>query len=259
MPASPDPRPAAPPAESSPLLPASRRFDEREVALIIRRAGELQQSDATTSDRGGMSLVELEQVAREAGLDPALVRRAAMELDDRPSARSSRLAGAPLRILLERTFQGEISPDEYEGLVAEIRRTMGDTGMVGTLGRTLSWSPSPSGGRNGAHQRRLAITIAPRNGHTTLRIEESFGQLAGGLFGGIVGGFGGGMGSGLGMGIGIGALHSAVAATGIIGGVVLLAYGGARGIYTLVVNRRRRELELLRDRLSDQIAHALGR
>lgn len=259
MPASPDPRDTEP-ASSTPAPPPqlARRFDEREVALIIQRAGELQQKSATAADRGGMSLVELEQIAREAGLDPALVRRAALELDDQRSAASSRLAGAPLRILLERTFQGEVSTDEFEGLVAEIRRSMSDPGVVSVLGRSVTWSPSPSGaGRRGA-TRRLGVTISPRNGQTTLRIEESFGQLAGGLFGGIMGGVGGGMGTSLGMSVGIGVLHSALAATGIVGGVALLAYGGARGIYTLTVNRRRRELELLRDRLAEQMERALG-
>jgi len=258
MPAPPDPRtskliPSPTDAPITPPTATTRRFDEREVALIIQRAGELQQKSATAADRGGMSLQELEQIAHEAGLDPAMVRRAALELDDQRSATSSRLAGAPLRILLERTFPGEISTDDFEGLVAEIRRSMADTGLVSTLGRSVTWSPSPTGAGRGGSARRLGVTISLRDGQTILRIEESFGHLAGGLFGGIMGGFGVGMGTSIAMSAGVAILHSALAATGIFAGAVLAAYGGARGIYTVTVNRRRRALELLRDRLSEQI------
>lgn len=206
-----------------------------------------------------MSLAELEQVAREAGLDPALVRRAALEIDEPPPPRPSRLAGAPMRIVLERVFDGELSTDEYEPLVAEIRRSIGEPGQVSVLGRTMSWSAGETGwGRHGGRRRNLTVTVAPRDGRTTLRIEESFSQLAGGVFGGIMGGFGG-SGTGLAMGVGMGVLHSALAATGIMGGVLLVSYAGSRGLYTVLVNRRRRQLELLRDRLSESIERWMGR
>jgi hypothetical protein len=248
------PTPPAPP----PAGP-ERRFDDREVGLIIQRAAQLQQRDAASVEKAGMSLAELEQVAREAGLDPALVRRAAREIDEPAPPPPSRLAGAPLRVALERTFDGELPVDEYESLVAEIRRSIGEPGLVSVLGRTMSWSASETGaGMHGGRRRRLAVTVSPRHGRTTLRIEESFTQLAGGVFGGMMGGLGGG-GSGMAMGVGMGVLHSALAATGIVGGVLLVSYAGARGLFTLLVNRRRRELELLRDRLSESIEHGLER
>lgn len=66
----------SPPTSPPPPAGHERRFDDREVGLIIHRAAELQRRDAASAEKGGMSLVEPEQVAREAGLDPALVRRA---------------------------------------------------------------------------------------------------------------------------------------------------------------------------------------
>ena len=92
---------------------ASRRFNEKEVALIIKNASELQESNASSDSSTGMSLVELEQIARETGLDPALIRRAAADLDTRVTDRSpSRFLGAPTTLRLERTIDGEISPDD---------------------------------------------------------------------------------------------------------------------------------------------------
>lgn len=246
-----------PTAPTPPPGEPGRRFDDREVGLIIQRAGELQKTEVARSDRGGMSLAELEQVAREAGLDPALVRRAAREIDAPAPPKSSLLAGAPTQLFYELSFEGELSVDEYEPLVAEIRRSVGEPGMVGTLGRTLTWTAADTGfGNRRSQHRQLSITVTPRDGHTTLRIEESLSQLAGGVFGGGMGGFGGGA-SGLGFGLGMGVLHSAAVATGIVGGILLVSYAGARGLFSVLAGRRKRQLEQLRDRLAEHIERAL--
>src|SRR4029079_8887988 len=119
----------------------SRRFNEKEVALIIKRASELQQDEATPESSTGMSLAELEQVAREAGLDPALVRRAAVDLDTRVSDQTpNKFHGAPTVLRLERTIDGEVPADEYEQLVLEIQGQLGEVGSASTIGRTLQWA-----------------------------------------------------------------------------------------------------------------------
>src|SRR5450830_1774255 len=106
-----------------------RRYNDKEVARIIKQASELQQSDAPGESASGLSLAELEQIAREAGIDPAMVRRAAVDLDAQVSVgRPSRFLGAPSSLALERTIDGEVSPDEYDALVAEIQRAVGGMG-----------------------------------------------------------------------------------------------------------------------------------
>ena len=97
---------------SDPSQLPSRRFNEKEVADIIKRASELQQLESTAESTTGMSLAELEQVAHEAGLDPALVRRAATDLDTRVTdQKPSAFIGAPTNLALERTIDGEIPID----------------------------------------------------------------------------------------------------------------------------------------------------
>jgi hypothetical protein len=46
---------------TDPNLPMSRRFNEKEVAQIIKRASELQQEEALSEPTNGMSLTELEE------------------------------------------------------------------------------------------------------------------------------------------------------------------------------------------------------
>jgi hypothetical protein len=231
----------------------SRRYNEKEVADIIKRASELQQMESTAETSAGMSLTELEQVAREAGLDPSLVRRAATDLDTRVSdQKPSAFVGAPTRLVLERTIDGEVPVDEFETLVLEMQREIGGVGQASTLGRSLVWTMQGTDRRRVA-TRTVQVTVAPRNGRTTIRIEEPLGQLAGGLFGGLMGGLGGGT-SGIAMGIGMGVFHSAPIAVGLIGGMVSASYLLARTIFGRMSRGRGERMQRLMSRLAEHVA-----
>ena len=144
-----------------------RRFSEEEVALIIKRAAELQQTEESEQESGGaLSLPEIEQIAREAGIDPTLVRRAALGLDNPlPTNRPSPWLGAPTRLVFEKVVDGEIPIEEFETIIAEVRRTFGDNGLPSIIGRSLAWSSGMGGRRRagmdvplagpGLHQRCL--------------------------------------------------------------------------------------------------------
>jgi hypothetical protein len=238
---------------TNPNLPTSRRFNEKEVAQIIKRASELQQEESPAEPTSGMSLAELEQVAREAGLDPALVRRAATDLDTRiTDQRPSAFIGAPTRLTLERTIDGEVSPDEYETLVLEMNRVLGLVGSASTLGRTLQWT-AQGADRRRVSTRTVQVTVTPRNGRTTIRIEEPLGGLAGGLFGGLMGGLGGGM-MGPAVGLGLGAFNSAPLAVALAGCTVSGAYMLARTIFGRMVRSRGEALQDLMSRLVNHVS-----
>jgi len=237
---------------------SSRRYNEKEVADIIKRASELQQVESTAESTSGMSLTELEQVAREAGLDPALVRRAATDLDTRVTDQNpSPFIGAPTNLALERTIDGEVPVDEYETLVLEIQRELGGVGQASMLGRSLVWTTQGTGRRR-ASTRTVQVTVTPRNGRTTIHIEEPLGQLAGGLFGGLMGGLGGGT-SGIAMGIGMGVFHSAPIAFGLIGGMVSGSYLLARTIFGRVVRDRGERMQRLMSRIAEHVAATAAR
>lgn len=235
----------------------ARRYTDQEVALVIKRAAELQVQAAQVGEeeRTGLSLSELEQIAREAGLDAALVRRAATELDTRhTTAPRSRFLGAPSVLTLERTIDGEVPTDEYEVIVEEIRRAFNDNGFVSTLGKSLAWSSSAQHGRG--NQSRVSITVTPRNGRTTIRVEESLKPVAGGLFGGIMGGVGGGT-SGVTLGLGSAVLHSFAAGVGLWLVVLAGTYGLARTIFTHVARSRGERLRTVLDRIAEHVAAAV--
>lgn len=240
----------------SPDADRPSRYSDQEVALILRRAAEMQagaRGSVETAD--GLSLAALEEIAREAGIDPSLVRRAALEVEDRRAAAPHNAAlGAPSRLIIERRLTSEPTAHDYEMLAAELRRALTPTGHVEIVGRSFGWSS----GRFGETDRQVAVTVTPRARGAVLRIEESLGPLAGGVFGGIVGGVGGG-GFGVALGVGLGVLASPVLAVGGAAVCVVGSYALARSIFGSVATRRGAALRELADRLLEVLEAESGR
>lgn len=225
-----------------------RRYTEQEVGVILRRAAELQQHEPGAGvETSSLSLKELEQVAREAGIDPRFVRRAAQDVTERaPAGRPVRFLGAPLVLVVEREVDGEAGHDDYEALVEEIRGTLNDVGTVNTLGRSFAW-------RSANVQRLVSVTITPRGGRTRIRVEERLTNLAGGLFGGLGGGLGM-TGIAVSLGVGIGAFDLVGAAFLAAAGCLYGSWALARVIYRGMAGSRARRLTDMADRLADLIA-----
>jgi hypothetical protein len=166
-------------------------YSDEDVRLILKRAGEL--AAGSDSEPKTVSLSEVERIAAEAGLDTALVRRAAAELQRpaSPAPRANPWLGGPLNLVYEAQLPWEVPSEAHELMVQTMRETTGDIGDVSTIGRSLAWStrvvntgkPTP---------RTVQLSVTVREGTTTIRIEEGMSNLAGAMFGGIVGGVGGG-------------------------------------------------------------------
>jgi hypothetical protein len=237
---------------------ALRRYSEKEIGRILERATELQQAEPGSGAAGGLTLAELEEIAAEAAIDVRHLRRAAREVETgaRGPTPWSRVLGEDLAVTRETVLPGEVPEKGFEELLGVLQSTVRDPGRPSLLGRNLSWD----GGSEGS--RRLRVVISSRDGETSIQVEETYGQIAGGLFGGV----GGGVGFGVGMGVGIPAgleIGSAVAAFGLPVAILGLTYFCVRGLYRRIVRGRRRVLDELFDRLvvaaQDAIAErALG-
>ncbi len=158
-------------------LPAKRRYNEEEVSRLLRRAAELQRSTPAAPNPSGLTLAELESIAAEAGLDSTHLRQAAMELDSGASLHAAsslgrRLAGAPLRIVLEHTVHGEVPAAVFANLVAIIQIAADAPGQASQVGRTLTWHS-----QNPSNPRALQILITVRD--DLLRQDAGSNRLAG--------------------------------------------------------------------------------
>jgi hypothetical protein len=238
---------------------SSRRYSDEEVRRLLERAAELETQGASVPAKvKGPTLAELEAIASEAGINPALVRQAATELDS-PTGGFPAVApdvsgalGAPLSFTLERTVPGEVSVSVLERLVPHIQRVAEGVGHPSLLGRTLSWqSESPQ------KLRVLQVSVSVGRGETRLSIEERYSNMAQNLFGGIMGGGGVGVGMGVGFGVGLGALGSVAFAVGFPVLALGATFAISRAIFRRSVQGRMRELTKLMNELVATVEYGL--
>ncbi len=232
------------------LPTTDRRYDEKEVSRLLRRASELQRESGAGSAAGGLTLRELEEIATEAGIDAASLRRAADELDERrkEGGGAARVfAGGPLRILLERTLPFEAAIAALDGLVPMIEMGADVPGEASRAGGNLTWRSDDN-----RTPRRVRVAVSVRAGSTVVRIEESFGIMTGVLYA-LVGGPVAGVGFGIGAGLYHAFLLPALVAAVPLAGTALVAVAIRSGLRRSI--RRRRGLL---ERLLEDICQSLA-
>lgn len=155
-----------------------RRFDEREVGLILRKAAEAARDErprAVSSE--GMTLGELREIAEEAGIDPSRVDAVVRALD--APTRRSRLdvfVGAPTEIRHDAAFETELSEEDRAEAVRRIRHALGAQGVVGGRADSVEWMDQDGfGGRY--------VTIAPSAEGTRVEVSGVFREAAAGATG----------------------------------------------------------------------------
>jgi hypothetical protein len=119
-----------------------RRYDDDEVCEIFALAsrGERSGTPALPS-RDGLTLAEVEEVGREAGLDPTLVVRAARAVRARSEVqpRGSTL-GVPTAVGRTIELAAEPTERQWSLLAAEMAQTFGGVGTVTGQGGLRRWS-----------------------------------------------------------------------------------------------------------------------
>ena len=104
---------------------------------------------------------------RRPGTLPAVV------VKDGPKQPVNLFLGTATRIVVEATIDGEMPERDYDLVLDIIRREIGEVGQIGSVGRTFSWSVSNQ-------NRKLQISVMPRGGRTTVRVDEQLSNVAGG-------------------------------------------------------------------------------
>ena len=225
-----------------------RLFDDETSGQVLRRAAELQhESNVPVHGGDGLSATDLEQIATEAGIDAAFVRRAIVEAQvSSLETQHSPVFGEVKTLEMVEVLEGEVDPDSVDRMLEEVQRAFADGGTVTRTGRSATWSAS----RTLASSRlsSLVVAITARDGQTEVRITERLDNLSTALFVGL--GVAGSMvGVGISGAVGMGefgslAIFGAMAVTAVTG-----FYGAARTLYTRSTRKRRRELQRLLGKL----------
>ncbi len=118
-----------------------RRYNEDEVAKIFERAAETQQSTRRLLAPGeGMTLADLQEIGRDVGIPPALVAEAARSLDHSRRSNSRTLLGLPIGVGRTVELDRQLSEDEWERLVVDLRETFDARGAVKADGNFKQWT-----------------------------------------------------------------------------------------------------------------------
>ena len=154
---------------------AERRFNEQEVSFIFERAAEAQHTARRQLTSGeGMSLQELKDIGKEAGIAPEMVEQAAKSIDQVGRATSRSFFGLPIGVGRTVELERRLTEDEWDQLVVDLRETFDARGRLRQDGSFRQWT-------NGNLQALLEPT--PK-GHR-LRLRTFKGDAASSIVGGL--------------------------------------------------------------------------
>ncbi len=148
-----------------------RLFSEKDVSRVLKRATELQEAEgpaAGAADVAGLSLEDLQQIAAEVGIDPHHLAAAVAELDQEDgTADRFHWLGAPTSLELDRVFEGEVSEDQWEKMVEEIRESFGLVGSTGHVGRSYEWTHESS-------EQQAHVRVTSSGGQTRVHLAARY-------------------------------------------------------------------------------------
>jgi len=134
-----------------------RRYSEEEVALILRRAAEL---DARRGGGRELTLAEIQEIAREAGIPPDTIVRAARVVERPRADLFTPILGAPTTIVRRAEVPGTVSEDAYPDLVQVIRDAFERHGRSGHALSGIEWTAADGFGG-------FTVAVRPAGGDST--------------------------------------------------------------------------------------------
>src|SRR5262245_40016354 len=139
-----------------------RRYSDREFALILRRAAELQESVQEETASGGLTLSEIKGIGVAAGIDPELITQAAATLPRDEPARGWWRAAAS-RFHFAETVEGYLPKTALADLIEVARQETDVEGQISQVLETVEWRSASALGKT-----RLSVT--PADGRTRIRV-----------------------------------------------------------------------------------------
>ena len=223
------------------------RFSEQEMALILKRAAELQEgADGRGTPR---SLDDITEIAAEVGIDATFVAEAVAEMRQ-PKVRVGWL-GAPTRFHDERSVPGTLTPESIGELLDQTRSELGLHGEVRQAFDGIEWRARSVLGA-------AIVTVAPRGGKTriaitTERLDQATLVVLGGIGIGTVCALGG-------VAVARAVTDSALVASAIVAGAGFFGtVASARAIWRGVAARWRKRSHEIVSALAERAAQLTNR
>jgi hypothetical protein len=155
-----------------------RRYNEDEVALILRKAVDSHTDDSGPMSGSGMTLEELKDIGVEVGIESAQIETAARSLDVVRSAPTGRILGQPTTVQFERVIPARLQDEHMPHLLDLIRNEFARQGIVTEVMGGFEWK---AGGSLGTRY----VSLRPEGDQTRIRV---LGNYRDGFLGLVIGG-----------------------------------------------------------------------
>lgn len=143
---------------------AERRFNEKELAAILRKAAAAQaEGTVQSADTTGFTQAEIERLATEVGIDPKHIAGAVEALGTESEHSAPNRGSSRMRKVIERTYDGTLDDQAWEEVVAELRLVFGGAGTASEVGTSREWA-------GGSEFASAHLSATPRNGKTRIRL-----------------------------------------------------------------------------------------
>lgn len=118
-----------------------RKYQDHEVREILDLAIDQEAEAPSLPAGGGLTLGELQALGQEVGLSPSRITQAVATFEGRGTAvaRTTTL-GLPTTVGNSVSLPRNLSDHEWERLIAELRTTFGETGVVSSHGSLREWT-----------------------------------------------------------------------------------------------------------------------
>lgn len=167
------------------MTDATIRYGDEEVALLLRRAIELERTLPGPRDRTGFTLAELRQIGAEVGIPASVVEEAAGQVGMEKTGLWERIIRTPTRFFDQRTVKGELTSEQVAGLINALRRLTRRQGQVEEVLGAVEWKTE-------SEFAPLHVRIHSGGGRTRIEALENRRSESGFALG-FVGPFGGGI------------------------------------------------------------------
>ncbi|HEX9728022.1 MAG TPA: hypothetical protein VGA37_05930 [Gemmatimonadales bacterium] len=153
------------------MTETDRRYTDQEVALVLKRAAELEETEPTLPAARGLTLHELHDIAREVGFSSEAITRAVAELQSRRGVGTRSWFGAPPSARVARAVPGRLDESALQRLIQIVEDRVATTGTVTEAVGTIRWTSVPGGHKL---QRLTQVAITPAAGETHIQITQRY-------------------------------------------------------------------------------------
>jgi hypothetical protein len=150
----------------------SKTYSRKEISKILTKASEVQTSKDLYDDQEGLTEEELIHIAEEVGISKEAIFEALNTVDEPDlDEQTYSLFKGTSKIQDVSTVKGEITDDQWEDLVLEIRKITGGIGKINKTGKTYEWEQRKSdfGYKH--------FSFTPKDGQTKIQMVSSWGPF----------------------------------------------------------------------------------